>query len=180
MNREEEIEEESSQGETTEGPWVPLKYQQVSSCLNFLKPIIWISEDLNRVNTLALRSLAMFLLWYQFKCQGSLSSIAYNSISAIPPWPVFLHNNPHLGTETQSIDLSSILQPAETQREKFVSYQWLLDQVSWFLGQQEASPPQLYKSGGNGDCSVMIESCRFGRLLMGHVKITRDRLKCFL
>ena len=36
MNREEER-EESTQGETTEGLWAPLKYQQVTSCLNFLQ-----------------------------------------------------------------------------------------------------------------------------------------------
>ena len=46
MNREEER-EESTQGETTEGLWAPLKYQQVTSCLNFLLSMIWISEDLN-------------------------------------------------------------------------------------------------------------------------------------
>ena len=125
-------------------------------------PLVWTFycqwfEYLKNLNTLALWSLAVFLLWSQFKCQGSLSSIADNSI---------FYNNPHLhralicpaysgpGVCIVSLTFRSSFAQASGSKSPFANC--TIVQI-W----EQRRPKSR------------LESLRFIRLLMGHVNIPR-------
>ncbi len=145
MNREEEIEESLH------------KVKQLKACgcysnINKLA-LVWTFysqwfEYLKIWTPPALRSLAVFL-WYQFKCQGSLSSIAYNSITALSSY--IIPASQPWATEHWSV------QHSPPREQKCVSYQWLLDQVSWWdaSGTKNHLRRHKYKNLGATETKVL-------------------------